>query len=77
MRRALSHQWTKREIESVIQLWESKTVKELADELELNEMQINYMAKAIRDAGHKLPKKRKIGQLRLLVQEVLGDLQLK
>lgn len=65
--------WTKDEIKKVIELWESKTTEEIADELRRPHLSIGYIAKKIRDCGYPLSKKRKAGTIMNLVKEVLKE----
>ena len=65
--------WTKEEIAKVIDLWETKTTEEIAEELERPHTSIGYIAKAIRDSGYALPKKTKKGSILGLVKEVLRE----
>ena len=67
--------WTKSEIKTVVQLWNTKTTAEIADELKRPHPSIGYIAKKIRDAGYDLPKKQRHGTISLLVKEVLRELQ--
>ena len=65
--------FTKDQIKAVMNLWETKTVRQIADELRVKAESIQYIATAIRNAGYKLPKKRVKGHLRLLIEEVLSE----
>lgn len=66
--------WTKSEIKLVIQLWDTKTTTEIANELKRPVTSIGYIAKKIRDAGYHLSKKQRHGTISLLVKEVLSEL---
>jgi hypothetical protein len=63
--------WTKEEINTLLSLWEHKTVSEIAEELNRPNSAIIYMAGIIRRNGYKLPKKIRTNIIDLLVKEVL------
>lgn len=69
------HLWTKDEIKQVINLWESKTCGEIADELGVKAFAVMAMARKIRLAGYPLPKKWKGGYLNTLVKEVVAEIK--
>jgi len=75
MGRLKNHQFTKAEIKKVISMWDKKTKEQIADELNINEQQVNYIAMQIRKAGYKLTKKHKVGYLRNLITEVINELE--
>lgn len=72
-----SHQFTKDEISTVINLWTSKTTEEIANNLGINVQQVNYITTQIRKTGYRLPKKHKIGHLRNLIEEVIKEIKAK
>lgn len=69
------HLWTKEEIKTLISLWETMTLEEVARELKVHPTQAQYMAALIRKEGYALPKKRVIGRARGLVKEVIRELK--
>ena len=73
----LRHSWTKDEIKSLVSLWETKTVDEIAEELKLQRQQITYMAGRIRHNGFKLTRHHRDGVTALLVKEAMKELGLK
>ena len=66
--------FTKQEIKSVVKLWKDTSLQDIAKELKMTVIQVAYLAQSIRKAGHKLPKKRKIGQLNFMVKEAMREL---
>lgn len=66
------HMWTKEEIKKFVQIWDSKTLDELVEEMGLTRSQLISMAYYIRKAGYKLPRKRKNGYLLSLIKEALN-----
>lgn len=68
-------QWTKDRIKTVMQLWDSKTKEELADELGCEKQHIDYIAWNIRKAGYELSKKTQKATLRKLIGEVIDELK--
>lgn len=65
--------FTKDEIAKILDLWESKAIVEIAQELGRPNSSVASMAKIIRMAGYALPKKRIKSQKMLLVKEVLTE----
>lgn len=69
------HQWTKAEIKTLLTLWESNSVSDIAEKLGVTTAQVNYMATEIRKINPTLvTKKRNKMQLRSLISEVLAEL---
>lgn len=66
--------WTKENVKKLLEIWESKTIVEVAVETGLSYKQVNYMAQALRNKGFKLSKKRIAGKLQSLLDEVAGEL---
>ena len=62
---------TEKQIERLLDLWDSKTMDELSDELKMKPHTIAYLARSIRKAGHDLPKKRKVGLRDAMIKSVL------
>lgn len=71
-----NRRFTKDEISTLIKLWETKTISELAEELERPVGSILYLANKIRKVGYKLPKKQTANTASYLIKEVLNDLHL-
>ena len=67
--RTISKQWTKQDMLTIKQLWETKTGRQICDELACSPQQLGYIVKQIRLAGFELPKKHKVGTLRELILE--------
>jgi len=67
--------WTKKEIKTVLTMWEDKNKDEIAKELGRSSLQINYMATQIRRAGYKLSFKTKKGKTRGLILEAIKELR--
>lgn len=65
--------FTKEEIKAVAQLWNEKTIKEIANELNITEAQVLYLAKVMRKEGFILSKKRVNGVTRSLIREVFDS----
>lgn len=68
-----SHMWTKDEIKKIFEIWESSTIDEVAEELGIERIQVQYMANQIRAAGYELAKKHRKGYLSSLIKEALGE----
>ncbi len=66
--------FTKDEIKKMIQLWETKTIPELAEELDRSISSVHYISKRIRVAGYDLPKKNWPNSVDSLIKEVLKEL---
>lgn len=64
--------WTKEEIRRMVDLWETKTLEEVAEEMGVKTSRITYMAHQIRKAGYPLAMKRRTGYIRTLISEALG-----
>lgn len=62
--------FTKDEIKAVATLWNEKSLQEIANELNITTLQVQYLAKEMRREGFLLPKKYKKGVARLLIREV-------
>ncbi len=71
-----SFQWTKDKIEKVLDLWEGHTGKAICEELGCKEFQLMYIAKALREKGVELPKKRVTGVTQHLIDEVIAERKL-
>ena len=64
--------WTSAEIKQIVQLWESKTTKEIAEDLGRSVAVIQAVATRIRKAGYPLMRKNRAGELQNLIKETLG-----
>lgn len=65
--------FTKDEIRIILKTWESKTIKELSEELGRSTTSISYIANRVRKAGFHLPKKRINDTVDSMVKEVLAE----
>ncbi|MCJ7804947.1 hypothetical protein MUP35_04435, partial [Patescibacteria group bacterium] len=63
--------WTKDEISYILDLWQSKTIDELSNELDRKGNAILYMARKIRQLGYALPRKHRVKIIDNLIKEVL------
>jgi len=63
--------WTKKDIAAVLDLWETKTKAEIAEQLDVKMWQLTYLIKEIEKAGYKIPKKKQHHQTQILIKEVL------
>lgn len=76
-----SHQWTKDELRTLINLWESHSIEDIAGELSLQESQIKNQVITLRKSGFPLTKKRVVGykqaMLRDLFTEMYGSVKIK
>lgn len=70
-----AHMWTKDDIKKVAKLWSSKTMEELAKELDVRKDQILYIVTHMRKAGFELPRKHKTGYMEMLLKECLLELK--
>lgn len=71
--RTARHAWTREQIISVKQLWQTKSGEEVAAEMGVTMQQLQHIATQMRKAGVMLPKKRKIGQLQGLIKELMAE----
>ncbi len=69
-----NHMWTKENVKALLALWDTKTMLEIANELGLEQKQVNYMASNLRKKGFPLAQKRTTGKLQTLLDEVAGEL---
>lgn len=65
--------FTKDEISTVLSLWETRTVAEIAQETDRPLGSIHYLAAKIRKQGYNLPKKMIKNKISNLIQEVLKE----
>jgi hypothetical protein len=65
--------WTKQDINTLIELWETSTPKEIADKIGVSINPLNYMRMQIKKAGLILPKKRLVNHYQSLIKEVLSE----
>ena len=67
------HMWTQKEIKLLAKLWTEKSLREIAEELNMRTIQVQSMARQIRLAGFKLPPKKIKGRYRSMIFECLKD----
>jgi biotin operon repressor len=67
--------WVKEDIKAVLMQWNTKTTKQLSDELGCSEAQIMYIANQARKLGYDLPKKHKNGVVQNLLREVIAEIK--
>lgn len=65
--------FTKKQIQMVASLWETRNKEEIAAELEIEPNQVQYLASQISKAGYVLPRKEHKSKIRSLIFEALGD----
>lgn len=68
--------WTKKELGVLLDLWETKSVREIATELGRDQSSIVAKANDIRKVGYNLPKKARAGEARALIMSVLRERKL-
>lgn len=68
--------WTKREIKFVFKTWKSSTLEETAKKLDRTPKQIQSMIIQIRKCGYHITYKRRVGQSRLMIEEVMKEMGL-
>ena len=68
-----THQWTKAEVKKVAQIWDKKSADEIASELGVKTIQVNYIVMQMRKAGFNLPRKHRKGTLQVLLKEALAE----
>jgi len=66
--------WTKDEILTVLKMWQSHSVRQIADELGREDWQIANIAFRLRKEGANIPKKRVKGEFEHMIREVLSEL---
>lgn len=69
-----NHEFTKKEIRTVIELWNENSTDNIAERLGISKNQVVYLAGHIRKAGYKLPRKTIIGRTQSLIKEVINEL---
>lgn len=69
----MSYLWTKEKIRKVLELWDTKTTQELADDLGTTKMSISFIAAVLRKEGAPLTRKTSSGHIRKLAREVLDE----
>lgn len=62
--------WTKDEIRQVPKTWDTKTLREIAADLQVSVTSVAYIIKELRKQGVDLPRKHKNGVLMNLIKEV-------
>jgi biotin operon repressor len=70
----MSKQLTKEDIREIITLWDSITVKQLAEKIGVSEFTIYSVAKTLRTHGVHIPSKRRKNILQGLVKEVISEM---
>lgn len=65
--------WTKDEVRRLLDMWESTSVQEIADELERTRPQIIAMASKMRKVGFRIPHKHRRDYLNHMLEEVLRE----
>lgn len=66
--------WTKDELKEFLNLWESESTESLAKKFKVKKTTISVLAAMFRKEGMKLGRKRKVGNTRLLIKEVIREL---
>ncbi len=66
--------WTKDEMRTLFNLWESHSTEEIADVLGRNREAISYMAKKLRQHGLKIAKKKRVGVIQSLIKEFIEEM---
>lgn len=65
--------WTKEEIRTVRDLFETTTMREIAAKIGREDTEIGYIISLMRNAGFKIPKKSSKGYMKTLLGEVLEE----
>ncbi len=65
-----NYAWTKENILKLTTLWNQKNLEEIAEEMDLEPKQVQYMAHVLRAKGVKIPKKRKTKIFQILIDEL-------
>lgn len=65
--------WTKNDISTVLDLWETTSNRDLANKLGVKPQQLQYMRMQISKAGYDLPRKRVVGVSQGLIKDVLRE----
>ena len=69
-----NHMWTKDNVKKLLALWDTKSMREIADEIGVEVKNVQYMAHNLRLKGFPLAKKHVTGQLQTLLNEVAEEL---
>lgn len=72
-----SYMWTKESIKTLIKLWDTSTIEDIAEELGVRKDQVSSMARRVRKAGYELPRKSVKGEVEKLIKEAIGELKKK
>lgn len=67
------HSWTKDELKVIIEIWESKRIIEIAEQLGVSYSSINQLASDMRKAGIPLTKKTTKGILAGLIKQIAEE----
>lgn len=70
-------QWTKDEMKTLFQLWESKDMDDIMDELNRSKEQIRTMRNRMVKMGFDLPQKHRVNYIQNLLNEVKKELKIK
>jgi len=66
--------WTKSELREFLSLWDTSSSEDLATKFGVSKATIAVIANNFRKEGYPLQKKRQGGSMRLLIQEIIGEL---
>lgn len=66
--------WTKEDIRKLHELWTSKNLEEISNEMKLTRLQVSYMVSQMRKAGIDMPKKHSKGRVMNLLYEMAHEL---
>lgn len=68
------HIWTKDEVRKIAQIWETKSIGEIAEELGVRPEQVSYMVGEMRKNGFNLSKKYRRNEIQSMLKEVLAEM---
>lgn len=70
VRKMNNHMWTKENVKTLLSMWDSNSMLEIAQKMGLEQKQVQYMAHNLRAKGFPLTQKHKVGELQALLTDV-------
>jgi len=68
------HNWTKSELKKIYKVWDTISIKDLADELNVTESKLKSIVSIMRQEGFVLAKKRTKGIDRQMIRELKAEI---
>ena len=68
-----SHQWTKVELQKIIEVWDTSTLEDMCDMFDISRNQLGYICRQLRLNGVKLSRKHQKGIVQGLIKEIVAE----